>query len=425
MPSKRCGCQRCLAEYPPDLHGERNPRRDCTGSWQSRYRDADGEQKSRNFKIKDGGKKAAEAFLDQVRTEVRKGTYLDPKRGQITIEKWWSLWWPSQEKKGHTTTRNRKASSWTAHVRPKWGRRKIASLTYMEIQSWITREVLGRATQEKCLQLLRAMLRDAVRDQRIPFNPAQDVEVTAAATKRHPDALKPPTPAQYQLVRELVPSWYRPLLDFAEETGMRWGEYTGLRRCCVDLDGGYAQVREIIVDDHGRLLRQAMPKTDAGVRTVPLTGKAADAARTMIDRLDPAATESDVEGGMHPEELIFRGPMTGEKRKVKGSAVVLDGVLNRNNFRRIWIPAIKGAGIARMVVNPETKRREWWPRVHDYRHALASRLHAAGVPERDVQYVLGQERGGRVTWLYTHVSDDALATVRAAMETGRALRAVS
>lgn len=105
--------------------------------------------------------------------------------------------------------------------------------------------------------------------------------------------------------------------------------------------------------------------------------------------------------------------------------MTLDGVLSRSNFRRVWIPAIQRAGIARRVRDPETGRWEWWPRVHDYRHALASRLHEAGVPEKDVQLILGQERGGRVTWLYTHGSDEAIETVRAAIGTGRTLRIVA
>jgi integrase len=95
--------------------------------------------------------------------------------------------------------------------------------------------------------------------------------------------------------------------------------------------------------------------------------------------------------------------------------LTLDSVLSRNNFRRIWIPAIKEAGIARKVRNRETGRMEWWPRVHDYRHAVATRLHAAGKPEADVQAFLGQERGSRVTWLYTHTSDESLASMRDAL----------
>lgn len=402
--SKLCGCALCLVEYP----GARKKRRDCIGSWQARYRNADGEQKAENFPTK----KKADAFLDEVRTNVRKGTYYDPKRGQITVGAWWELWWPAQSAKGRITTRNRKLAAWNAHIEKAWGKRRLNSLEYMELQTWLTNEVKGNVTQTKVLELFRAMLRDAVRDgKRIPFNPLAEVEVTARPVAKHPDDLKPPTLEQYELVRAQLPVYYRVLVDFAQDTGMRWGEYTGLRRCNVDLEAGVVYVREVIVDDHGRQVRQAAPKTDAGFRTVPLTPKAAAAVQAMIDRLDPAPTQSAIEDGMHPEEIIFRGPKAA--------------VLNRNNFRRIWIPAIKAAGIARMVVNPDTGRHEWWPRVHDYKHAMISRLHAAGVSEKDAQLVVGHERGARVTWHYTHGGGDAaLVAVRDALTPGRRLRAV-
>jgi integrase len=160
----------------------------------------------------------------------------------------------------------------------------------------------------------------------------------------------------------------------------------------------------VVIDDHGRLRRQAAPKTQAGFRIVPLTPKAVAAAEAMIAKWGPVDTESDIDDGtdLREKELVFRGPQ--------------GGCLNRNNFRRIWVPAIKACGLAREVKNEETGRNEWWPRVHDYRHALATRLHAMGVTEKDVQLVLGQKRGGKVTWLYTHSSDEALVTVLHAMQ---------
>lgn len=403
--SKNCGCRQCLEAFPEP---ERKRRRDCVGTWQARYRDADGKQKARNFDTK----KRADGFLDEVRTNVRKGTYLDPARGNITLATWWGEWWPSH-KKGRPTTEARKLTSWRAHIEPKWGRRKLNSLTYMEIQDWISLKVKGHATQTKVLQLLNMMLKAAVKDQRLPFNPAGDVEVTASPPAKHPDDLKPPTAAQYELVRANILPYYRPLLDFAQETGMRWGEVTGLRWCNVDLEDGTAVVKEVIVDVRGRLVRQGVPKTNAGFRTVPLSGKAIDAVKVMADVVGVNKHRSAVADGMCKDELVFRTPD--------------DAVLNRNNFRRYWLPACKEAGIARKVKNEESDRWEWWPRVHDYRHALASRLHEQGVSERDVQTVLGQERGGRVTWLYTHGSEGAIETVRAAMQGGsvRRLRAVS
>ncbi|MEU8473699.1 tyrosine-type recombinase/integrase [Streptomyces hygroscopicus] len=412
MRSKTCGCKLCLAEYPPEQHGERRPRRDCIGSWQARYRDSAGKQKARNFKKKG----EADAFLDAVKTAVRNRTYHDPTRGKITLSAWWELWWPAQSKKGRPTTRNRKLSLWGHHIEPKWGGHKLIDLEFMELQTWLSEEVLGHATQVKVLQLLRRLLADAVRDgKRILFNPAAELEVTAEAPAKHPDDLRPPTEEQYALIREQLPPYYRQFADFAQETGMRFGEWTALRRCHYDREGRTVKVKEVVIDDHGRLRRQAAPKTSAGFRTVPLTDKAVEAVEVMIQRWDQAATESPIGDGtdMHPEEIIFRGPG--------------GGVLNRNNFRRVWIPAIQDAGLARKVKNEETGRLEWWPRVHDYRHALASRLHAAGVPEKDVQLILGQKRGGRVTWNYTHGSEDSVETVRAALEgkPQRKLRAVS
>lgn len=409
--SKSCGCTPCRDKHPTP---ERKPRRDCIGPWQARYRDADGKQRGRCFDTL----KEAQAFLDEVRSSVRQGTYLDPRRAEITIEKWWESWWAGH-KKGRTTTINRKLSSWNAHIRPRWGKRKLGSLTYMELQDWITNEVRGHATQIKVITLLNMMLRDAVRDRRIPYNPASDLQVTAEPPAKHRDDLKPPTEAEYAAIREHLPAYYQPLADFAQETGMRWGEVTGLRWAHVDLEAGTADVREVLVDDHGYVLRQGMPKTVAGIRTVGLTEKAMHAVKAVAGvwldteaKRKAAHAHSVPADGMREEELVFRGPQGAP--------------LRGNNFRRrVWIPALKASGVGRLVKDPETGRDVWWPRFHDYRHAVASRLHEAGVSERDVQDFLGQERGGRVTWLYTHGSDEARETVRDALETGRRLRVVS
>jgi integrase len=266
------------------------------------------------------------------------------------------------------------------------------------------------------LELLRAMLRSAVKDGRIPFNPATDVELEAPP-KKHADDLRPPTRAQCALIREESPSYYRPLLVFLEETGMRWGEATGLRWGHVDLEAEHAKVKEVLSEDRGRLFRQSAPKTDHGFRTVPLTPEAIAAVRTMVARWRPSPSVTPIAGeghALHPEELIFRGPQ--------------GGVMTRHNFRRVWLPAIQAAGIARELENPETGRTEWWPRVHDLRHVFATRLKDLGVPERDAQTILGHERGSKVTWLYQHSGEEVAAEVLALLapkEPGvRQLRAV-
>ncbi|WP_079128599.1 tyrosine-type recombinase/integrase [Streptomyces niveus] len=418
--SKTCGCALCAEKYSLAEHGERKKRRDCLGSWQARYRDPDGKQCGPVFPTQ----KEAQAHLDKVRTQVREGTYQDPKRGAITVDAWYAIWWPTVTIKS-VTTKNRKLSAWTVHVQPKWGQRKLNSITWIQIQDWISNEVKGHATQKKVLELLRHMMVAALRDRRIPVNPCLDIEVSPAPA-RHPDEMIPPTAAQCVLIRQHLTDYYLPLVVFAEETGMRWGEYTGLRACNVDLRQATVKVKEVLIDDRGTIRRKSAPKSRAGFRTVPLTPAAVEAVQVMMERLHPAMSESAIEDGMHPEELIFRGPLAGTKRKNKdGEKVALDGVLTRPNFRRHWIPAIKAAGLAREVKNPETGRMEIWPRVHDLRHTFATRLKDAGVPEKETQVIMGHERGGRVTWLYQHAGAELVEEVRAALVTGRHLRAVS
>lgn len=404
---KGCGCKLCLEEYPPERYGKRRLRRDCIGSWQARYRTPDGKQPGPTFATYT----EAQAHLDKVRTQVREGTYQDPKRGAITVDDWYAIWWPTV-KVTSVTTKNRKLSAWTVHVQPKWGKCRLNSITWMQVQDWITNEVKGHATQKKVLELLRHMMVAALRDRRITVNPCTDIEVSPAPA-RHPDEMIPPTAAQCELIREQLTAYYQPLVVFAEETGMRWGEYTGLRACNLDLGSATVKVKEVLIDDRGRIRRKMAPKSRAGFRTVPLTPAAIAAAQMMFDKWAPATTESPVGDGedLHVEELVFRGPA--------------GGALTRPNFRRHWIPAITDAGLARKVKNPDTGRMEIWPRVHDLRHVFATRLKDAGVPEKDVQVIMGHERGGKVTWLYQHAGPELVEEVRAALVRGRPLRSVS
>lgn len=404
-----------MEKYPPEEYGERNRRRDCQGSWQARYRDPNGQQKQKCFPIADGGKKAAEAFLDEVRTRVRRRTYNDPKRGEITVATWWDTWWPAQPKRAITTT-NRKLSNWNAHIKPKWGEWRLCDLEFIELQAWLTIEVKGHHTRRKVLELLRAMLRDAVRDgKRIPFNPAAEIELEAAP-KKHADDLRPPTREQCALIREHLPMHYQPLVVFLEQTGLRWGEATGLRWESVDLEAQHFKVKEVLSEDNGRLFRKPAPKSVAGFRTVPLTPEAADAVRTMVKRFRPLDTVTPIGDpyDLARKELVFRGPQ--------------GGILTRHNFRDTWVVAVRAAGLAREVTNPETGRVEIWPRVHDLRHVFATWLKDLGIDEKDTQTVMGHDRGSKVTWIYQHSPEDVAAKVRARMapetEGVRSLRAV-
>ena len=57
-----------------------NIQKRSNGTWRARYRDTGGKEHARHF----GRKVDAQAWLDEVTTAVRTGTYVDPARSNVT-----------------------------------------------------------------------------------------------------------------------------------------------------------------------------------------------------------------------------------------------------------------------------------------------------------------------------------------------------
>lgn len=413
---KSCGCKLCVAAHRP---GEAVTRKNCTGPWQARYRDPAGKQRAKTFSG-ENAKRRAEAFLDKTRDQVRSGSFIDLDRGQMTVDAWYAKWRLTRRIAANTD--ETADSVWLNHVRSHFGSWPLASIGHLDVEEWIAKLTakVGKATIDKAYQMLDGMMTAAVKDQRITRNPCEGVKLPKAQPK-HPDDLMPPSYDQLAEIRGEFDEFYHPMLIVAEETGLRWGELIGLRRCWVNFEDSSIQVRETVIQVRGRTQRKAYPKSAAGSRTVPLSARAEQALREHLEKYPAAATRTAPGSGMHAEELVFRSPWAG--RKVKGRAV-FDGVMDRAGFWRKWNRATENTGIARQVENPATGRVERWPHFHDVRHAFASRLHELGIPEADAQRILGHERGARVTWLYTHASADSVASVRSALDAGGMQRAV-
>lgn len=413
---KSCGCKLCTETFRP---GEEHTRRDCTGPWQARYRDPAGKQRAKTFSGKDA-KKKAEGFLDKTRDKVRSGSFVDLDRGKMTIDDWHAKWKPTRRIAANTDETSE--SVWLNHVQPHFGSWPLVSIGHLDVEAWVAKLTakVGRATIEKAFQMLDGMLAAALRDRRVSHNPCDGVKLPKPQPK-HPDDLMPPTYDQLAEIRSHIPEHFHPLLIVAEETGLRWGELIGLRRCWVNFEDDSLQVRETIINVRGKAHRKAYPKSEAGCRTVPLSARAAHALRAHLEKHPAKATRTAPGSGMHAEELVFRSQWAG--RKVKGRPA-FDGVMDRGNFWLKWNNATEAAGVVRKVENPTTGRIERWPHFHDVRHAFASRLHELGIPEADAQRILGHERGGRVTWLYTHASADSVSSVRAALDGGGLRRVV-
>lgn len=397
--AKSCGCRLCTERYRP---GEQHTRAHCTGSWQYRYRDPSGRQCAENFPTK----REAEDFEVEVKAALRHGTYLDPKRSRILLRDWWAMWWPNQ--RGANNTLNRDERMWRLHVEPEFGGWPLVDISWLDVDRWVKKldGPLSPSSIPAAFQILDRLTTAAVLDKRLLNNPCDSIKLPRRK-KKHPEDRKPPTYPQLDLIRGHLPKHHHPLTFVAQETGLRWGELAGLRLCNLDLEHGRLHVREVLEDARGHLARKEYPKSDAGLRTVPLTTLAVEALEMHLERSPAVATRSAASDGLCPEELVFKGPRTAAMRQA--------------NFRTTWVKSCQKAGVARKTVNQKNGRIEWWPQFHKIRHAFASRLHDLGVPEVVVQEILGHERGGSVTWLYTHAANDVAGQVLAALNEGRPL----
>ncbi|MBP2583344.1 integrase [Streptomyces sp. PvR006] len=436
-PSMKCGCPPCLRKYP----GDRPATEEHVGSWEARYTGPGGKTLSKTKPTYD----EAVEFLEQTRTEIRQRTWVDPARGEIRLSAWWNLWWPTQTKQRvqeieeWTQAQLRDEGMWRNHIEPQLGSHQLFELGWLGIQTWVNGlhdqngGSLSASSVTKCFQVLDRMLTAAKLDRRIPFNPADGVRLPTLR-KKHPEDRRPPSYAQLWLIRQKLPAYFHGLIILAQETGLRFQELAGLRWCNVDFGARRIHVREVLIEPRGKVKRKEYPKSDAGLRSVPLTGLAARVLRELwAEEPDASRAVSDVRDGLCENELVFHGRNKVRRgTKVNGSGgEPYRAPLRRSAFRRLWTSAIQSAGVARLKTRTVTvqredekgrtraikeERTEWWPTFHDTRHAYASRLADRGVPEIITQEILGHERAGEVTWLYTHAAADYAGQVLAALE---------
>jgi integrase len=161
--------------------------------------------------------------------------------------------------------------------------------------------------------------------------------------------------------------------DVALGTGLRLGELRALRWRDVDRD------RRVVRVERAYSRREMKrPKSDAGVRAVPLFPSVDDALRS-------AAARAVERGRYAPDELVFAN--------VRGTS------LHESNFnRRVWRPALEHAGVAHHGY-----------RFHDLRHTCVSRLVAAGADVKLVQAVAGHASPLITLKRYSHLLDTRIS----------------
>ena len=200
-------------------------------------------------------------FVAKVEYEKRVGTYLDERRGRITVREWAEQWMAAQDHRPTSAIRVRKI--FVGHLYPLLGDHLLVNVLHTDMKRWLTSrsKVLAPTTLRTSWGYVSALFRAAVSDRRISFSPCDGIRLKS--TPRTPIVL--PTLDEVEAITAELPARWRALAVVGAQTGLRPGELLGLCVEQVDFFG-----RQITVDRQLRLdVIVPEPKTAASCRVRP------------------------------------------------------------------------------------------------------------------------------------------------------------
>lgn len=346
---------------------QKNP----SGTYRGLYRDASGKTRSAgSFPLKRQAQAKAESLEGSEHTVTP------------TLSEWLPEWRRIRPRVEESTRINEERRI-AAQIVPRWGDTLLADIGSTEIQEWLnglTRldgEPQSPSSVRKVRHTLSAILRQAVNKGLLDKNPV-------AATVAPEGQEQAPKFLPDDVVDKMLPllqGKYRLMTEFLLDTGLRWGELTGLHWESVHDDA-------IIIERSYDSENQFMKSTKSyGTRAVPLTVRA---KRVLADL--PVSTHVPTVpyvGCRKPSSgLVFPGP-SGEP-------------LGRGDLPKV----LKAAALAVGYYGQASP--------HVLRHTYGTRLAKQGVSLYAIQKVMGHSTQLMAAH-YAKVEDSQFDAIRAAL----------
>lgn len=364
-----------IVEVPRTRKGTRRRGARSNGAlvaYKVRYRDPDRRERSKTFLRKID----AEEFARSVETDIRRGDYLDPAAGKVTLNEWADEWFGTIR---HLKPKTREGYEGILrkHVLPRLGRRSLASVKPIDIRRFVSELVDAGYSPSRVRQvrhLLGMLFAAAVENGAIATSPVSGIKIPREQ-RRDMQVL---TPNQVAALAEAVPARFKALVYLLAYGGLRWGEAAALRRSRVNLLRSRVEVSESVSETSTGLHYGATKTYQSRTVALPafLKDMLAEHLRVYVDN-DPNALVFTTEAG---------------------------APLRNNNWRsRVWTPALQEARLPSV-------------RIHDLRHTCATLLIAQGAHAKAIQRHLGHSSIQITFDTYGHLLPDEQDRVAAALD---------
>jgi integrase len=292
-------------------------------------------------------KREADTYWLTVRT-----TKAEPEAPDVTVGELVDQWLAT--KLGLTPKGYEACTGAAGHVKAKFGDQLAASVTRLQVETWIAAMPGSASLRTKAMQCLSGAMRIGVDEKLVAANPC--VEIHRPKQLRHDAHFL--TPEQLQSVAAEC-GGDRKMAMFLGTTGVRVGEAARLDVGDVDRRRKRARVRK---------------SKNGEARDVPVPAS----VMSLLDLSRPAT------------DPLFVSP-TGSRVHI-------------NNWRRrVFTPAAARAGVAPL-------------RIHDLRHTAASLAIRSGADVKAVQTMLGHKSAAMTLDVYGHLWDRGLDDVAKRMD---------
>jgi integrase len=334
----------------------------------------------------------AEAWLEEERTNARRGGWIDPTRGNETLGSFYHRWKQQAAETGRPSERTLIAYDelWRLYIAPKLKDQSLNTITRADVER-VVRAAAKRSAwrAHDALKVLRRLLSAALASEAIARNPAMRFP-TPKIEQERPWVL---TMEEVDALVEVVPDRYKALVLVAAYGSLRWSELVALRVDRLSPSRDRVRVEEKIVES-GRLIR-GEPKTKRSRRWV-----------TVPDFVGFALAEHVMKYPPGPDGLVFTAPQGGPIRRPAF-------------YRLVWFKATQAAGL------------EGFP-FRNLRHTGATLALQEGTNPLLVAFRLGHASTAMIERHYGELGEgfdreiaDRLSAARSKQERGASLAPVS
>ena len=246
------------------------------------------------------------ACLATIESDLRRGVWIDPRAGKMTLRVYAEEW---LDQRNDLAFRTKELYTYLleSHIIPTLGNATLIGLAPSKIRSW--HSSLARdhpSTAAKAYRLLSSILRTAVTDGFLVSSPCK----VAGGGVERPAERPVATVQEVEALEAAMPEHLRLIVLLATWCQLRRAELLGLRRKDIDLTNFSLRVEQSrTITMHGKSLVK-QPKSDAGRRTIAVPEFLIARLRDHLERFT----------GPEADALVFMGitgvPLTGNVLQV-------------------------------------------------------------------------------------------------------------